>query len=259
MTIWSRNNCIVDDVFKALADPTRRRLLDALRNKDGQTLGALEEGLEMSRFGVMKHLAVLEEAGLISTRRDGRFKYHYLNAAPIQELADRWIAPYQKPFARLALDLKYQLEGERKKMTDRPDFVLVTFIKASQDALWDALVNPDRTRSYYYGAALESELKIGGPFRYRDGNGGIMVDGELLELTPKSRIVSSFVPTWVPDAVKTRVIFQIEPLGEVCKFTITHEDYAAAMAGVDIGWALIASGLKTLLETGQPMPATAAM
>jgi DNA-binding transcriptional ArsR family regulator len=85
----------VDAVFKALSDPTRRALLDALRDRAGLTLTELEQGLGMTRFGVMKHLKVLEAASLVVTRKDGRFKRHYLNAAPIQEVADRWIAPYQ--------------------------------------------------------------------------------------------------------------------------------------------------------------------
>ena len=102
---------IVDAVFKALADPTRRQLLDTLRDRGGLTLTELEQGLGMTRFGVMKHLRVLEEANLVLTRRDGRFKYHYLNALPIQEVADRWMAPYAKPLARFALDLKNALES----------------------------------------------------------------------------------------------------------------------------------------------------
>ena len=101
----------VDAVFKALSDPTRRQLLDTLRDRGGLTLTELEQGLGMTRFGVMKHLRVLEEANLVVTRRDGRYKYHYLNALPIQEVADRWMAPYGKPLARFALNIKNALEN----------------------------------------------------------------------------------------------------------------------------------------------------
>src|SRR5271154_5959708 len=100
----------VDAVFKALADPTRRSLLDELFREDGQTLGALEERFSMSRFGVMKHLKVLEDAGLVVTKRDGREKLHYLNAVPIRLVHDRWVSKYAEPWAAALSDLKHQLE-----------------------------------------------------------------------------------------------------------------------------------------------------
>ena len=165
-------------VFKALSDPTRRALLDALRDRAGLTLTELEQGLGMTRFGVMKHLKVLEAAGLVVARKDGRFKHHYLNAAPIQEVADRWIAPYQKPFARLALDLKTQLEST-VSMTDKPDFVLQTYIRTTQEKLWDALTKGEITRQYYYGGTLDTNLRKGGPFRYIGPDGNVLLDGVL--------------------------------------------------------------------------------
>jgi DNA-binding transcriptional ArsR family regulator len=107
----------MDAIFKALNDPLRRSILDRLRQKDGQSLQELEEGVEMTRFGVMKHLKVLEEANLITTKKQGRFKYHYLNAVPLQEVADRWIEPLlQAPAARGMLNLKAHLE--EKTMLD---------------------------------------------------------------------------------------------------------------------------------------------
>ena len=99
-----------DRVFKALADPTRRHLLDRLFEQDGRTLGQLEEGLEMTRFGVMKHLRVLEDAGLVVTRRAGREKHHFLNPVPIRELHDRWIDKYTERRVSALLDLKAELE-----------------------------------------------------------------------------------------------------------------------------------------------------
>ena len=89
----------MDEVFRALADPTRRALLDELFEQDGQTLGALEGRFEMSRFGVMKHLKVLEEAGLVVTRRRGREKLHFLNPVPIRLVHDRWVSKYAEPWA----------------------------------------------------------------------------------------------------------------------------------------------------------------
>ena len=99
-----------DLVFKALADPTRRRLLDRLFERDGQTLTAREEGAEMTRFGVMKHLKALEEAGLVTTRKVGREKHHFLNVVPIRLIHDRWIDKFTEPQARALADLKHQLE-----------------------------------------------------------------------------------------------------------------------------------------------------
>jgi DNA-binding transcriptional ArsR family regulator len=101
----------MDDVFKALSDETRRGLLDRLRERDGQTLTELESAIGMTRFGVMKHLKVLEGANLVVTRKSGRFKYHYLNAAPLQLIVDRWITPITLQAAtRALLDLKADLE-----------------------------------------------------------------------------------------------------------------------------------------------------
>jgi len=102
----------MDEVFKALADPTRRELLDRLRERDGQSLGALEEGLPMSRFGVMKHLRVLEEAGLVTTRKRGREKLHFLNPVPIRLVHDRWVSKYAEPWASALSELKREMEDE---------------------------------------------------------------------------------------------------------------------------------------------------
>jgi DNA-binding transcriptional ArsR family regulator len=104
----------MDEVFRALADPTRRALLDALYERDGQTLTALEQGVAMSRFGVMKHLKVLERAGLVTTKRRGREKLHFLNPVPIRLVYDRWVSKYAEPWAQALSGLKRQLEEEPK-------------------------------------------------------------------------------------------------------------------------------------------------
>src|ERR671912_2612271 len=98
----------MDSVFKALADPTRRSLLDELFKQDGQTLSALEGRLPMTRFGVMKHLRVLEEAHLVTTRRRGREKLHFLNPVPIRLIYDRWVSKYSEPWAATLTGLKHQ-------------------------------------------------------------------------------------------------------------------------------------------------------
>jgi uncharacterized protein YndB with AHSA1/START domain/DNA-binding transcriptional ArsR family regulator len=251
VTIWSRIDDAVDAVFKALSDPTRRRLLDALRDRGGQTLTELEQGLGMTRFGVMKHLRVLEAASLVVTRRGGRFKYHYLNPAPIQEVADRWIAPYQKPFTRFALDLKTRLE---RPMAERPDFVLETYIRTTPEKLWEAITTPEMTAQYYYGGRVQADLRVGGRFYYLDPNGEMNLDGEIVEIVPERRLVTTFKALWAePGAETTRVSYEIEQLGDVCKLTLTHYDFEKAKAGVEAGWPRIIAGLKTLLETGRSL------
>lgn len=240
----------VDAVFKALSDPTRRALLDSLRDKGGQTLTELEAGLGMTRFGVMKHLKVLEDAHLVVARKSGRFKHHYLNALPIQEVADRWMAPYGKPLARFALDLKSSIEG--KQMADKPDLVLQTYIRATPKQVWDALIDPQKTPLYYYGGRLETTLEKGSPFRYVDAKGALMLDGEIIDIVPERRLETTFMPSWgTPQP--TRVLYEIEPMGEVSKLTVTHYEYEKAASGVQDGWPLILAGLKTYLETGKPL------
>ncbi|MDR3475156.1 MAG: metalloregulator ArsR/SmtB family transcription factor [Devosia sp.] len=241
----------MDAIFKALADPTRRALLDSLRDKSGQTLTELEAGLGMTRFGVMKHLKVLEDATLVVTRKSGRFKYHYLNALPIQEVADRWMAPYAKPLARFALDLKNNLEG-MQTMADKPDYVLETYIRTTPKALWDALINPEKTPLYFYGSKVESTLRPGSPFRYSGPDGKTMLDGEVLEVVPEKKLATTFVPTWQPGAATTRVVYELEPMGEVVKLTLTHYEIEKAGGAIE-GWQLIFAGLKTYLETGKPL------
>lgn len=239
----------MDLIFKALGDPSRRAILDSLRQEDGQSLAELETQLEMTRFGVMKHLAVLEEAGLITTRREGRFKYHYLNAAPLQEVVDRWVDPLiQGPTARGLLDLKAKLEGQMSK----PDFVMSTFIRCSQDALWDALTDADSAAAYHFMAT--SIERDGNRLIYYTADGGTMLTCTETKLDPKTRITSTFEPSWAgPDVpmVQSRFVYLIEPQAAFCKLTIEHYDIPAGQEGVADGWARMLAGLKTWLETGE--------
>src|ERR1700712_5390175 len=125
----------VDDVFKALADPPRRELLDELFRQDGQTLSALEGRFEMSRFGVMKHLKVLEDAGLVVTRKRGREKLHFLNAVPIRLVHDRWVSKYAEPWVAGLSDLKQRLERRMEK-------VFEIYIRTTPERLWEAITDP---------------------------------------------------------------------------------------------------------------------
>src|ERR1700744_4844566 len=146
----------MDDVLKALADPTRRELLDELFRADGQTLSALEERFEMTRFGVMKHLKVLEEAGLVVTRKRGREKLHFLNPVPIRLVHDRWVSKYAEPWVAGLSDIKERLESQMEKVYE-------IFIKTTPERLWDAIIDPDIRARYNFGAAVYSDWTVGAP------------------------------------------------------------------------------------------------
>lgn len=242
----------MDKIFKALNDPTRRKLLDALRTKDGQTLTELETQLTMSRFGVMKHLNVLEEASLILTRKQGRFKYHYLNALPLQEVIDRWIEPLlAKPAARGLIDLKAKLEGDTT-MTQKPDFVMQTYIRCTQDALWDALTDPAQMSQYHF-LSTRVERK-GDMIQYYRPDGDLMLKCRETVLTPKSRIDTTFELLGEGMGAPSRTVYLIEPQDGFCSLTLEHYDLTfpvVAGEGVADGWARWAAGLKTWLETGE--------
>jgi uncharacterized protein YndB with AHSA1/START domain len=254
----------MDDVFRALADPTRRQLLDLLRAADGQTLSALERPIEMTRFGVMKHLRILEAAGLVVTRKVGREKLHYLNAVPIQQISDRWISRYSAPFAQAMVDLKQQLETPEATMsTSKPKQVHEVVIRATAEAVWEALTNGAHTRHYYYDTVLEGDWRPGGSMRYRSADGSVMLDGAVITAEKPTKLVTTFRAHWDPAFANdrpTRCTWLLEPRGDLCKLTLIHDDFdgeTATYQAVRDGWSLILSGLKTLLETGKPLTAAA--
>src|SRR6202162_5828296 len=144
----------MDDVFKALADPTRRSLLDELFKQDGQTLSALEQRRPMTRFGVMKHLKLLEEAGLVVTRRRGREKLHFLNPVPIRLVHDRWVSKYAEPWAAALSDLKHRLERPMEK-------VFEIYIRTTPERLWEAITDPEIRSKYNFGAGITSDWTPG--------------------------------------------------------------------------------------------------
>ena len=249
----------MDAIFKALSDDTRRELLDMLRKKDGQTLTDLEGALGMTRFGVMKHLKALEAASLIVTRKDGRFKYHYLNAAPLQLLIDRWIEPLtQQPLARAILDLKADLERSNAvtaKTETRPDFMMETFIRTTPEKLWEALTNPDMiTRYHFASVAIHGQFAAGEPYEYKFADDSVMLSGEIIAADPPKRLEMSFNPGWIgPDAAKSHHVYEIEAMGDLTKLTILHYDLPESQHGVREGWAKIIASLKSYLETGEAL------
>ena len=240
----------MDAIFKALNDPARRALLDSLRARDGQTLTELETQLDMTRFGVMKHLKVLEDASLVVTRKRGRFKHHYLNAVPLQEVIDRWIEPLlAKPAARAVIDLKSQLVGTTPM--SKPDFVMRTYIRCTRDALWSALTDPDQMTAYHFMAAAVH--RDGDTLIYEHPDGSTMMRARTLEADPKSRIVSTFEPEWEGGGAPPKTIFLLAEEGDHCALTVEHYDLTFPVVpgeGIHDGWARWAAGLKTFLESG---------
>ena len=240
----------MDEVFRALADPTRRSLLDELFREDGQTLTALERRVDMTRFGVMKHLRVLEEAGLVVTRRRGREKLHFLNPVPIRLIHDRWVSKYAAPWAAALSDIKHRLEDRTMEK------VFEIYIKTTPERLWEAITDPDLRARYTFGLRVESDWTPGSPYEGQSPN-GVIIEGENLEIDPPRKLVQSFNALWSDDvrAVGTsRVTWEIEPVGDSCRLLVIHDQLPEDAHGeVWGGWPMILSGLKTLLETGEDL------
>jgi uncharacterized protein YndB with AHSA1/START domain/DNA-binding transcriptional ArsR family regulator len=238
----------MDEVFRALADPTRRSLLDALFHEDGQTLAALEARLPMTRFGVMKHLKALEEAGLVVTRRRGREKLHFLNPVPIRLVHDRWVSKYAEPWVSMLSELKHGLEDKTLEK------VFEIYIKTTPERLWQAITDTEMRRKYTFGAVFTSDWSPGSRYQ-ATGHGSPIGEGENLEVDPPRRLVQSFRALWDDDVKAegtSRVTWEIEQIGDSCRLTVTHdqlrEDANGQLYG---GWPMVLSGLKTLLETGE--------
>ena len=240
----------MDKVFKALADPTRRSLLDELFREDGQTLSALEARLPMTRIGVMKHLRVLEAAGLVTTRRRGREKLHFLNPVPIRLVHDRWVSKYAEPWAATLSDLKTRLETTMEK-------VFEIYIKTTPERLWEAITDPEMRAKYSFGVQTNSDWKPGSEYKASVPGVVDIAQGENLEVDPPRRLVQSFTALW-SDEVKaegaSRVTWEIEPVGDSCRLTVIHDELReGAHEELFGGWPQILSGLKTLLETGESL------
>ena len=242
----------MDDVFKALADSTRRSLLDELFEQDGQTLSALEQRLPMTRFGVMKHLKVLEEAGLVVTKKRGREKLHFLNPVPIRLVHDRWVSKYAEPWAATLTGLKRSLEEATMEK------VFEIYIKTTPERLWEAITDSEMRRKYTFGVGIDSDWTPGSHYEAVHPNGPTPIsEGENLEVDPPRRLVQSFTALWGEDVRSegtSRVTWEIEPVADSCRLAVTHdqlhEDANDQLYG---GWPMILSGLKTLLETGETL------
>jgi uncharacterized protein YndB with AHSA1/START domain/DNA-binding transcriptional ArsR family regulator len=261
----------MDEVFKALADRSRRRLLDSLNASSGQSLRELCAGLNMARQSVSKHLAVLEEANLITTVWRGREKLHYLNAAPINDLAERWINRYDQQRVNALADLKRALEDTAM---NRPEFVYTTYINTTPERLWQALTDPAFTRRYW-GLSFDTDWKPGSRMTWEQPG---VIDSNpeqvVLESDPCRRLSytwHSFTPEWakangtsderlatLASEPRSKVTFDIEPYGQQVKLTVVHDGFepgSTILEMVNGGWPIVLSSLKTLLETGKAVNA----
>jgi uncharacterized protein YndB with AHSA1/START domain/DNA-binding transcriptional ArsR family regulator len=263
----------IDGVFRALADPSRRRLLDSLNARNGQTLRELCADMDMARQSVSKHLAVLEAAELVTTTWRGREKLHYLNPAPIGDISERWINQYDRDRVHALSDLKRALEDHPM---DRPSFVYTTYIHTTPERLWQALTDPAFTERYW-GVALDSDWTPGASMTLRQW--GLSIEDPeqvVLESEPYRRLAytwHTFTPEWQEQAAKlvgfpreflervaaeprSKVAFEIDDLGEFVKLTVTHDGFeprSEVLETISQGWPHILSNLKTLLETGDTL------
>ncbi|HEY5855844.1 MAG TPA: metalloregulator ArsR/SmtB family transcription factor [Aldersonia sp.] len=245
-----------DDVFKALADPTRRLLLDRLRERNGQSLGELCTGVSMARQSATQHLAVLEAANLINTVRRGREKLHYLNPVPIDEIAQRWIGRFETPRLAALRRVKRTAEDTEDTMSDIPTYVYVTHIESTPERVWDALTDADLT-AQYWGHANVSDWQPGSRWQHVRTDGSQVADvvGTVTESARPHRLVT----TWAEpndETVTSTVRFDIEPYGGIVRLTVTHENLPTEQDHADVsqGWPAVLSNLKSLLETGHVLP-----
>jgi uncharacterized protein YndB with AHSA1/START domain len=239
----------VEEVFRAIADPTRRQLLDALFATDGQTLTELEERFEMTRFGVAKHLKLLEKANLVVTRRRGRQKLHYLNPVPIRLIHDRWVSKYAEPWAAGLADIKARLERTMEK-------VFEIYIRTTPERLWEAITCPEIRAKYNFGASVKSDWQVGSRLEMGSPRAdGILGEGEVLEIDPPWRLVHTLIALWGEDVKAegaSRVTWQITQIEDSCHLQIVHDQLRdGANDQLFGGWPMILSGLKTWLESGE--------
>lgn len=259
-----------DEVFRALADPTRRALLDRLAQENGQSLKQLCSGLGMARQSVSKHLAVLEAANVVTTLRRGRELLHYLNAEPISAIADRWMSKYDRGRAQALAGLKQALEDGN--MAERSEFVYVTYIRSTPEQVWRAITEPEFTKQYW-GVEFRTDWQKGSPMVW-DFEGIELADAEqvVVESTPYERLAFTWhvlteefadKVSWsqderrrVAEEPRTTATFTLEPQeGGVVKLTLVHsgEPGSAIVGMVEQGWPATLSALKSLLETGSAL------
>jgi uncharacterized protein YndB with AHSA1/START domain len=206
----------------------------------------------MTRFGVMKHLKVLEEAGLVVTKKRGREKLHFLNPVPIRLVHDRWVSKYAEPWAATLTGLKRKLEDKTMEK------VFEIYIKTTPERLWQAITDPELRAKYTFGVGIQSDWTNGSQYAAVQEKAGVTIsEGENLEVDPPRRLVQSFNALWDDDVKAegtSRVTWEIEQVQDSCRLVVTHDQLSEdANNQIYGGWPMILSGLKTLLETGEEL------
>jgi uncharacterized protein YndB with AHSA1/START domain/DNA-binding transcriptional ArsR family regulator len=244
----------VELVFKALADKTRRLLLDRLHEDDGQTLSQLCDGLDMTRQAATQHLDLLVAANLVSTVRRGREKWHYLNPVPLHDIQERWIDKFEVPRLRTLGAVRRRAE---EAMTDKPNYQYVTYIEATPEAVWEALTDADLTGQWWGHRNEADTWDVGGRWAHTGLDGGTGDGGgTVLESDPPHKLVFDWGALDEDDPHMSKVTFTIEPHGEIVRLTVLHEDLMneEMLRSISGGWPAVLSNLKSLLETGSVLP-----
>ncbi|MGG1657961.1 ArsR/SmtB family transcription factor [Brevibacillus sp. NRS-1366] len=251
-----------NDIFKALADPSRRTLLDLLHASDGRTLSDLCNYLQMTRFGVMKHLHILEEAGLVTNRKVGREKLHYLNPVSIRQIYERWVSKFAEPWISGLTLLKTEVESATAMGQNKPRHVSRIAIKSTPEEIWNALTDPSMTSKYWYNGAIRAEWKAGTPYEILNPQGEVQVSGELLVVEPPHRLVMTWKLLSLSETAEeqpSRLTWEIDPHAElagVTLVTVVHDEFENAPNTSDVletGLPIVLSGMKTLIETGSSL------
>lgn len=240
----------LEAVLHGLGDANRRRILDILSSNPGLNVSELSEHFEVTRYAVMKHLNVLEEAELVVSEKKGRSRHLYFNAMPLQVIYERWMSEFSSLVGGRLSRLERHLDDESP-----PEHTFESYIRTTPARLWEALIEPDKTRAYYFGTAVDSTFEPGGPIAYV-GRESTVIEGEVLEAEPPSRLVHTF-RFGAFDDPESRVTYDIEPVNDdVVRVTLTHDELVAdsrTYREVGQGWPRLIAGLKSLLETGRAL------
>ncbi len=252
----------MDEVFSAIDDPSRRLLLDVLFERDGQTLTELCTHLPtMTRQGVMNHLGVLEDAGLVTTDRRGRSKYHYLNPVPIRLIHDRWISRFAE--ARVERIIAIRTAVETGATMDVPTHIYKTYIRGDIAEVWDAITNPDLTAQYFYGTRVHSDWTPGAEMTYAYPDGSLASTGHIISIDPPKRLEFTFHALWDPELESEgpcREVWTLKDLEEVVELAVELYDLTVESkryGDFTNGLPYILAGLKSLVETGAPLTSSA--
>jgi uncharacterized protein YndB with AHSA1/START domain len=255
-----------ENVIAAIADPSRRALLDALRTRDGQTVTELGACLpQLGRHAVLKHIGVLETCDLVVTSKIGRQRYCYLNPVPIVGLLRRWLDSYTAVWVGGLTDLKSRLESEGATVsaTDAPvkhRHVHKIVIGAPIERVWHAITDEAESARWYYGTGVVSTWAPGAPYEYRHADSAVAIQGTVERIEPPTLLVMTFSARWSDEVAAdapTRVTFELSSAGGRTTVVLTHDDVVegtATAAEIATGWPFLLSNLKTFVETGEPMP-----